>query len=281
MNEQPTTFTPSPAPAPQKQRCNACGASLAASAIFCPECGRKVEDTPPSPAKKNCINCGATLLSSAKFCPSCGQAQYPAAAPAAQHPSSIPQPTPAPQVSACLNCGTVLAPDAAFCPKCGTGVSAAPAASPAAPQKRKISKKWLIIGIVAAVLVVAIVVGVVVAVTSSNDSSYSSSGTSSPASKLSSAYSTYCNSSWATLGPDSLSIDTNPNNVDDYINTDAYNAIKKVNAHLGLPSYLFDEMGKTTALMGRQTETFSSAGISVSWSYHPDNGLDVIYKVVK
>ena len=40
-------------------------------------------------------------------------------------------------------------------------------------------------------------------------------------------------------------------------------------------------MGKTTALMGRQSETFSDVGLTVSWSYHPDNGLCVTYKVIR
>lgn len=45
---------------------------------------------------------------------------------------------------------------------------------------------------------------------------------------------------------------------------------------LGLPDSLYDEMCETNALMGRQTESYEY--YDVSWSYHPDNGLDVIFK---
>ncbi len=48
---------------------------------------------------------------------------------------------------------------------------------------------------------------------------------------------------------------------------------------LGLPDSLTDEMSATNSLMGRQEEVFDN--INVSWSYHPDNGLDAIFKIVK
>lgn len=47
---------------------------------------------------------------------------------------------------------------------------------------------------------------------------------------------------------------------------------------LELPDSLYSEMTHTNALMGRQTETFGD--IQVSWSYHPDNGLDAVFKLV-
>lgn len=45
---------------------------------------------------------------------------------------------------------------------------------------------------------------------------------------------------------------------------------------LDLPDSLYDEMCATNALMGRQSDTYD--GFEISWSYHPDNGLDVIFK---
>ena len=97
-----------------------------------------------------------------------------------------------------------------------------------------------------------------------------------------SIYSEYCDSTWATLGYDGsyLSIDTNPYDIDDYFDYDAYAAIYIINGLLGLPDSLLEDMGHTTALMGRQSETFDSLGITVSWSYHPDNGLQVTYKAI-
>lgn len=52
--------------------------------------------------------------------------------------------------------------------------------------------------------------------------------------------------------------------------------VQSIIISLGLPDSLYDEMCATNALMGRQSETYD--GFEISWSYHPDNGLDVIFK---
>ena len=95
-------------------------------------------------------------------------------------------------------------------------------------------------------------------------------------------YEEYCSSVWATVGSDGsyLSVDTNPFDRDDdgLAYPAAYEAIKKINKALGLPESLIEEMGTTTALQGRQSETFDKQGVTVSWKYHPDNGLEVTYK---
>lgn len=41
------------------------------------------------------------------------------------------------------------------------------------------------------------------------------------------------------------------------------------------PSYIISAMESTRALDGRQHDTFND--IDVSWSYHPDSGLDIVY----
>lgn len=102
--------------------------------------------------------------------------------------------------------------------------------------------------------------------------------------RLTKIYNTYCSgSSCAKVGADGsyLSIDTNPYNRDDYTDSKAITLINNVNEELDLPDYLLDEMSKTNSLMGRRTETFDKQGISVSWSYHPDNGLEVTYKDIR
>lgn len=80
-----------------------------------------------------------------------------------------------------------------------------------------------------------------------------------------------------------LKIDTNPNNEDDdsifynvAVAQDSLNAIKFVNEKLGFPDSLYQKMVSTTALMGRQTE--ENKKFVVSWSYHPDKGLEVMYE---
>jgi hypothetical protein len=60
----------------------------------------------------------------------------------------------------------------------------------------------------------------------------------------------------------------------DYSGADFADAVCIINA-VKTPSYILDNMDTTNSLMGRQTDTFD--GIDVSWSYHPDNGLQVVY----
>ena len=47
-------------------KCTNCGADLADSAKFCPECGTKVV------REVFCAQCGTKLAAGAKFCPECG-----------------------------------------------------------------------------------------------------------------------------------------------------------------------------------------------------------------
>ncbi len=92
----------------------------------------------------------------------------------------------------------------------------------------------------------------------------------------------YCSSTWAEVGNDGsyLKIDTNPYNSDDYWNSDANTAIEKVNAALGLPDSINSDIGQTSWDMGKQSETFESIGVTVEWTYHPDKGCEIIYKLI-
>ena len=54
-----------------------------------------------------------------------------------------------------------------------------------------------------------------------------------------------------------------------------------VNKALGLPDSLMAEFGETTGADGKQTEDFPEQGVTVSWKYHPDKGLEVTYKILK
>ncbi len=93
-------------------------------------------------------------------------------------------------------------------------------------------------------------------------------------------YDEHCSPIWAEVADDGsyLSIDTNPyDNEDDGIAYyAAYEAVETVNEELGLPASLFEEMGETTGADGKQTQEFD--GLEVSWKYHPDKGLEVMYK---
>ena len=92
----------------------------------------------------------------------------------------------------------------------------------------------------------------------------------------------YANSYWLTVGSDGsyLNLDTNPYDIDDFTASGSLAAIKEINQALGLPESLYSDMLNTNSLMGKQNESFPSLGISVSWSYHPDNGMEINYKLI-
>lgn len=84
------------------------------------------------------------------------------------------------------------------------------------------------------------------------------------------------------LGADGsyLMADTNVYDLDDYSSSSIWYAIKDMNEKLGLPKSLDNDMAQTTWSMGRQNETFESVGIEVTWTYHPDKGMEVTYKLI-
>jgi hypothetical protein len=169
----------------------------------------------------------------------------------------------------CSKCGGSLSIGQAFCPSCGEKLATMPARSAAevktqtAAGKKKKGKKKIVIPIVVLLLLVIVLISVIVNLQSEP--------------KFKKVYgdigSTYC-----TLSSDglSLSIDTNPSDIDNYSSAAAYQAVKTANADLGLPDSLLSEMTETRAIDGRQTETYGK--ITVSWTYHPDQGLEIIYK---
>ena len=103
---------------------------------------------------------------------------------------------------------------------------------------------------------------------------------------LRSVYNSCCSSTiWSTLGSDNsyIQIDTNPYDYDDgdyrYSNI-ALTAVQNINKALGLPESLYNDMLYTTWSMGKQESKFPEIGIMVTWTYHPDKGLEVSYKLL-
>ena len=85
-----------------------------------------------------------------------------------------------------------------------------------------------------------------------------------------------CIASGTSLSSDGLSLMIDAKNKDDLeALLDVYTAIEV----LSLPDSLIDDMSHTTAMMGKQSQTCGD--YEVSWSYHPDNGLDVLIKVIQ
>lgn len=76
--EKPAKAEPAPAPvAPAATKvCPACGAQVAEGAMFCANCGAKMEAPTPTPVQeaptKFCANCGTKIAADAGFCPNCG-----------------------------------------------------------------------------------------------------------------------------------------------------------------------------------------------------------------
>ncbi len=57
---------------------------------------------------------------------------------------------------------------------------------------------------------------------------------------------------------------------------DTLDGIRFMNEKLGFSSALYEKMMQTTSLMGRQTE--ENRRYRISWTYHPDKGLEVMYE---
>lgn len=95
-------------------------------------------------------------------------------------------------------------------------------------------------------------------------------------------YDKRCNSAWATLSEDetTLTLDTNPFDFDDddggsFVTFAYFTVVERINKDLQLPESLNAKMKRTRAIDGEQTETYGV--LEISWTYHPDRGLDVVY----
>lgn len=72
-----------------------------------------------------------------------------------------------------------------------------------------------------------------------------------------------------------IEIDTNPNDSDDYYSAEAWELVKKMNQELGFPESLDNKMAHTRSMDGKQSDKVND--IEVTWTYHPDNGLEIQY----
>lgn len=84
---------------------------------------------------------------------------------------------------------------------------------------------------------------------------------------------------YADIGDDGsyMFIDTNPFDLEEYpYSSMAGLEIKDINELLGIPESVFARMEQTRALDGVQT--YEGSWFTVSWTYHPDNGLEIMYE---
>lgn len=246
--------------------CNKCGAPLGDGQAFCPKCG-----SPNVSAQTTCGKCGAPLEEGQEFCSKCGQ-----------------------------KIGVILDPNVS------SAINEFNAAiQPEAPQKKNVfSLLALILGAVGiipilnivllpAAIILAIIglirikkakkglaIASIVVVSISLIISLCWMGPAMFGSEdFNDMYSSIEGESWCEIASDGswMELDTNPYNLDDYYNSTALYKIKSVNSDLGFSSSVYEEMMETRALDGRQSAT--SGRYTVSWTYHPDDGLEVMYKI--
>ncbi len=153
----------------------------------------------------------------------------------------------------CSECGLEIMPNQTECPNCGNKLK----------KVVKLSLKQL--SIIGTIVVIAVII-IAVSMSSKLDlhDIYDEV----------SANSAYCE---VTSDGSTLIIDTNPNDIDDYFSYTAFQCVKDVNKALGFTDALFTKMGQTRALDGTQFD--ENDKIEVSWTYHPNKGLYVVYSV--
>ena len=200
----------------------------------------------------------------------------------------------------CMHCGAQIPDDSAFCGKCGTKVAVAEVkqapvdmpegvvyaeqpvaetvpewqniygeAAPVVPKAK--SKKNVLIIAGAAVLVVVVVLFAIF-----------------HKSKFEKVKDECVHIAGMVSGSgDYFTIDTYPDVYEDMDSAvraillpraqeNALEAIKYANKELGFSGSVYSDMLETNALMGRQSE--ENDKYKVSWTYHPDDGLEVTYR---
>lgn len=199
---------------------------------------------------KYCRNCGTEIEEGVNVCPTCGAAQ--------QYDT--------PETAFCKNCGTEIDSDCLVCPECGQKVG--PRIDKGVSKDKKKKNLLIICVVVLAFLLVAVVIGC------------------GQKKNFVDMYGDLAENSWCTIASDGsyMMLDTNPYDYDDddfiYYYSDyfaAIEAIERINIELGFTEALMKKMDNTTWAQGLRTE--SNKNYTVSWTYHPDKGLEVIYEL--
>lgn len=81
-----------------------------------------------------------------------------------------------------------------------------------------------------------------------------------------------------TLAEDGQSLNFNGKGDKDFFGGD-FSDLSCIIEDLSAPSTVMDRMLRTTSLMGVQDAEWD--GISISWTYHPSNGLDANLEIIK
>lgn len=185
-----------------------------------------------------CGKCGIEIKEGTKFCTNCG--------------SKVDE---LPSKKYCAKCGKELNSNEKFCKSCGQMSET--------PKNNNINFKPIII-----ILIIAGVLGYFIFKDNSKETGIN----------LSKIYNEIgCTYEFCKLASDGsyLEIDTNPDDEEEYFSYEATKIVEKANKALGFTDALYNRMGKTRALDGTLTD--ENPKIKVSWTYHPDDGLEVVY----
>ncbi len=227
---------------------------------------------------KICPQCGDKSADNTNFCKKCGfslTGNYPTVKPVVRTAIQPIYNQPVVAGSFCSKCGSNVQPGLKFCNNCGQPVSSYD------KEKKKIIP--IIIGIGATLLFALIIILVIVFLSGVKKDIDKPKKT-----NFNDKYGDIYYASWCEIASDGsyIRIDTNPSDIDDedfdysyYQNTftPANNAIEQINKDLGFSEALKNKMSNTSAMQGVQSD--SNEKYKVSWSYHPDKGLEVIYEL--
>lgn len=222
---------------------------------ICPYCHKEIKADDET---KACDRCGAVYHKACweknqRSCVGCGFEE--------KHIQSIPV------ANACKKCGTHLEDSQLYCPKCGT---------PRKKEKSNILQKYnsRIHGKlpVFIVIFVVIIIGIIFFIAHNSKIDFNDD------------FSHYADKCWCEIAEDGtwMKLDTNPENYKYYeVYTDdrvaCETAIESINKQLGFPSSLTEKMNNTTWDEGKQKD--KAGKVTVSWTYHPYKGLEVMYEV--
>lgn len=282
--------------------CPNCKNTIAIGQKFCPNCGATVEEQ-KVPTVVVCTNCGAEIESETKFCPSCGKAIASPSIPVTDEKAAS-------KKKIILISGIIVA--AIVIAIIGILFFAKVPVDDIVLSESKIELKetetknisctvypdnasdktvtWTssdssVATVSSYGMIKAIGRGTCTITAQAGDHAKTITVTVKPNVNFEKLYDDYCSSTWATLGSDKsyLSVDTNPYDRDDgdyRYTTVVSDAIKKINKALNLPDSLYEDMMQTSWALGKQSETYENVGITVTWTYHPDKGLEITYKLI-
>lgn len=196
----------------------------------------------------NCNECGKEISDTSKSCIHCG--------------------CPVHKMLKCSECGVESPDTEKVCPNCGNKLGGSISITVEKPDLNKINFSNSKIKLSLIALIVFVTIGVVGFIIFGDSNKIS----------LQEVYDSIgCSSTYCSIASDEsyLEIDTNPFDLDDYSSYSAAGLIEDANRELGFSESLYTRMGKTRALDGTLTD--ENKNVKVSWTYHPDAGLEVVY----